>query len=242
MDARRVFRLATVAVVFAGTVSVAAAGAFTVTPVRIFMTPRDRAIALTITNEGDGELVIQADINVWSQDAQGKDKLELTEDLILAPPIVKVAPNSRQVVRLALAKPADLSRQLTYRMIVREVPEAVAPKQNTLQVPILLALSLPVFITPPTAKPQLECHLARKGVQAVDTVCTNAGNAYTQVIEASLQRGDAVLAKVQPGMYILPGSAKTMALKASADIAAGPARLKLLLDDGKTQFIDIAVP
>jgi fimbrial chaperone protein len=242
MSARALARRATVGLVLAATVSVAAAGAFTVTPVRIFMTPRDRAVALTITNEGDGELVIQADINVWSQDAQGKDKLELTEDLILAPPIIKVAPNSRQVVRLALAKPADMSRQLTYRMIVREVPEAAAPKQNTLQVPILLALSLPVFITPPAAKPQLECELARKGPQAIDTVCRNSGNAYTQVIEVSLQRGDSVLAKGEPGTYILPGAAKTMSFKAAGDIAPGPARLKLLLDDGKTQLIDLPVP
>ena len=31
------------------------AGAFTVTPVRIYMTPRDRAVALTVINEGDAE-------------------------------------------------------------------------------------------------------------------------------------------------------------------------------------------
>ena len=35
------------------------AGAFTVTPVRIYMTPRDRAVALTVINEGDAELVLQ---------------------------------------------------------------------------------------------------------------------------------------------------------------------------------------
>jgi fimbrial chaperone protein len=240
--ARKLARLAAVAAVLAASASQALAGAFTITPVRIYMTPRDRVVALTITNEGDGELVIQADINVWSQDAQGRDKLELTEDLILAPPIVKLAPNSRQVVRLALAKPADLSRQLTYRMIVREVPEAVAARPNTLQVPISLALSLPVFVTPPTAKSQISCELARKGPQAVDTVCRNSGNAYTQVLEVSLERGNAVLAKGEPGTYILPDAAKTLPLKAASDIASGPARVKLLLDDGKTQLIDLTVP
>lgn len=220
----------------------AEAGAFTVTPVRIYMTPRDRAVALTITNEGESELVIQADINVWSQDAQGRDKLELTEDLILAPPIIKMAPKSRQVVRLALAKPPDLSRQLTYRMIVREVPEALAPKQNTIQLPIALALSIPVFITPPATKPELACELVRRGPQAADAVCRNGGSAYTQVLEVALQRGGNVLARSEPGTYILPAAVKTLPLKAAADLAPGPLQVRLVTDDGKTQVLELALP
>ena len=242
MTARKLALFASVVAVLAGAAPQALAGAFTVTPIRIYMTPRDRAVALTITNEGDGELVIQADINVWSQDAQGKDKLELTEDLILAPPIIKLAPNSRQVVRLALAKPADLSRQLTYRMIIREVPEALAPKQNVVQLPIALALSIPVFITPPVAKSQLKCELVRSGAQQVETVCRNSGSAYVQVLEVSLQRGNNVLARSEPGMYILPDASKSMPVKAAADIASGPVQVKLVLDDGKTQLLDLPIP
>ncbi|UUZ74527.1 hypothetical protein LP414_19085 [Polaromonas sp. P1(28)-13] len=50
------------------------------------MTPRDRAIAVTLTNEADTAVVLQADINTWSQNPDGTDELVLTEDLILAPP------------------------------------------------------------------------------------------------------------------------------------------------------------
>ena len=34
------------------------AGQFSVTPVRIFMATKDRAVAVTITNEGDEQLVM----------------------------------------------------------------------------------------------------------------------------------------------------------------------------------------
>ncbi|MDO8774118.1 MAG: fimbria/pilus periplasmic chaperone [Burkholderiaceae bacterium] len=68
---------------------------------------------------------LQADLNIWSQKLDGIDEQLPTDDLILSPPIIKLAPKARQVVRLALLKPADASRQLTYRMILREVPEAV---------------------------------------------------------------------------------------------------------------------
>ena len=87
------------------------AGLFSVTPVRIFMTPRERAAAVTVTNEGDTELLMQADVYDWKQKADGSDDLTLSEDMILAPPIIKLAPKSRQVVRLALLKPVTAGQQ-----------------------------------------------------------------------------------------------------------------------------------
>src|SRR5436305_14384118 len=102
----------------------AIAGVFSVSPVRIFMSPRDRAIAVTVTNEGDDELVMQADVYTWSQKPTGEDDLALSEDLILSPPILKLAPHSRQVVRLAMLTPPAGRSQSTYRLIMREIPEA----------------------------------------------------------------------------------------------------------------------
>lgn len=100
------------------------AGQFSVTPVRIFVAPKDRAAAVTVTNEGNDPLVMQADVYVWNQKPDGEDELTPSEDLFLSPPILKLAPNSRQVVRLAMLHPPKAGRQLTYRMIVREIPEA----------------------------------------------------------------------------------------------------------------------
>jgi hypothetical protein len=50
-------------------------GGFLRDPVRIFMAPRDRATAVTVTNEGDDELVMQADIYTWKQKPDGTDDL-----------------------------------------------------------------------------------------------------------------------------------------------------------------------
>ena len=76
------------------------AGNFSVTPVRIYMASKERASAITVNNDGDEELVMQADIYEWKQTPDGKDQLTLSEDMILSPPILKMAPRSRQVVRL----------------------------------------------------------------------------------------------------------------------------------------------
>lgn len=218
------------------------AGVFSVTPVRIYMTPRDRAVAVTITNEGDTEVVLQADLNAWSQKPDGTDEQVPTEDLILSPPIIKLAPNARQVVRLALLKPADASRQLIYRMVMREVPEAVANRDKTIQVPIALALSMPVFITPPPAKRDVTCQAAPGTGTAVNVTCTNTGTAYAQVREVLVKRGTQTLARFEGGTYILPGARQVMSAKGEQTIAPGAAQLAVSFDDGKSQAFEVTLP
>jgi len=221
----------------------ATAGMFSVTPVRIYMTARERAVAVTIVNDGDSEVVLQADLNSWSQTPDGTDQLAPTEDLILAPPIIKIAPKARQVVRLALLTPPDLSRQLTYRVVIREVPEATPqPPTEGLRTPIALALSLPVFITPPGAKRQVDCTPVRIDANTPALNCKNNGNAYAQLREAQLSRDDRPVARFEGGTYILPGATKVIALKPDAAVPAGQARLSLTFDDGQSSSTSVAVP
>jgi fimbrial chaperone protein len=218
----------------------ALAASFSVTPVRIYMRPQDRAVAVTITNESDVPVVLQADLYNWTQKPDGTDELALTEDLILSPPIVKLAPKARQVVRLARLKPPDASRQLTYRLIMREVPEAGAPKDN-IQVTIALALSMPVFITPPPARRQISCDASHGEQSTLNVACANTGSAYAQVREVLVRDGERVLGRFEGGAYILPGARKVLAIKAEA-IARGT-RLQLIVnyDDGRSETFDVTV-
>ena len=228
--------------------TVAVAGTFSVSPVRIYMLPRDRAVAITLTNEGETPIALQADIHTWAQQTDGTDELTLTEDMILSPPIIKLQPKARQVVRLALLRPADASRQLTYRLIVREVPEAVLPQGTGIQVPISLVLSMPVFITPVPARRDISCQLlpaqvagsASAGALGID--CGNTGSAYAQIREARLQRGETALATFEGGVYVLPGARKTIELKKVQPMVAGAAQLTIAFDDGKSQTFQIVLP
>lgn len=217
------------------------AGAFSVTPVRIFMKPRDRAVAITLVNEGDTEVALQADLHAWTQKPDGTDELALTEDMILSPPIIKLAPRTRQVVRLALLKPADASRQLTYRMIVREVPEATNPGTNNMQVPVALALSMPVFITPPVARRELTCEAGRAGAQ-VQARCSNTGTAYAQIREIQLRRAGQLLGRFEGGNYVLPGARKVIDLAAPEPVAGGEAQLTVVFDDFQSQAFSVSLP
>lgn len=212
------------------------AGVFSVTPVRIYMQPKDRAVAVTITNEADEPVVLQADVYEWRQSAEGADELVPSEDLVLAPPIIKLGAKAKQVVRLARLTPPDASRQLTYRLILRELPEASGNKGIT--VPVALALSMPVFITPPNARHRMTCEAAREQ-DAVIAFCANNGNAYTQVREVLVKQKGETLARFEGGAYILPGARRRLAPHADKPVAAGAVQLVVTYDDGSSQTFDL---
>lgn len=236
----RLFRASTIAAVLAA-VTGAHAGTFSVSPVRIFMQARERATAVTIQNEGATELVMQAELFQWSQGNDGTDKLTPTEDLILAPPILRLGPGARQVVRLASLKPPPTGAQESYRLIVREVPEAL-PQAAGVNVQVALAFSLPVFITPPGTAPVLACTPRITASTVATVTCENSGRAYAQPVamNLTLANGAALGNADIRGGYILPLRQRAFQLAgAAAPLAAGPGKLTVTLDDGSKQTFDV---
>jgi len=218
------------------------AAKFSVTPIRIYMTPKDKAVAVTINNDGDEEVVMQADVYLWKQKSNGEDDLTLTEDMFLSPPIIKLKGKSHQVVRLARMNRTPSEQQLTYRMIVREIPEARPAKEN-IQLQIALAFSMPVFITPPEAKSKLNCDVARTAANSVNALCENTGSAYAQPLDFELTNaaGD-ILASRDKGGYILPSIKRSFDIKsADKNIPSGNAKLTVRLDDGTKQTFDVTL-
>lgn len=221
-----------------GAASAASAADFSVHPIRIFMTSRDRAVAVTVANKGDEEIVMQAEVYAWKQKPDGDEDLSLTEDLILSPPILKLPPKSQQVLRLARLTPPPAGEQATYRMIVREVPEA-RPSRSP-EITVAVAFSLPVFVTPPGTKSRLECRALRVSADTVNASCSNSGTAYAQLREFALHAaGGEVLATREMGGYVLPGITRAFELKRPGGrISGGKVSLQAALDDGTTQVFE----
>lgn len=220
----------------------APAAEFSISPVRIYMGPRDRAVAITITNEGSDEVVMQADLYSWKQKADGEDDLVLTEDLILSPPIIKLAAKSRQVVRLARLTPPPAGREQTYRMIVREIPEA-RPSEKQVKLQVALAFSLPVFVTPPGAKRAVDCAAQRLTPDALRVECHNSGTAYALLrsIEVLSDGGDKIAMRDTAG-YVLPDIRRAFEVRnAAGRIPGGKVKLRVTFDDSTQQVFDRTV-
>jgi fimbrial chaperone protein len=209
-----------------GLAGLATAGNFSVSPVRIFMKPAERATAVTIINHGDTDLVIDTELTSWKQNPDGSFNQQPTEDVIVAPPQMRLAPKARQVVRVARVVPPTPGVQMTYRLLVREVPEA-GPAKPGYNVNLSLAFSLPIFITPPGLKHEVACKLlaapvAPPAAAASDAPaaapapapwlvarCDNNGSAHALITKISLidAAGETLASSAQPG-YTLTGSGR----------------------------------
>lgn len=218
------------------------AGSFSISPVRVFLEPRQRAAALTIVNGADTEVVLQADVLRWSQDEAGQDRLEPSDDVIVSPPILKVPAQGRQVVRLVRLVMPDPQRQLTYRLLLREVPDTSRAVQPGAKLPIALALSIPIFLTPAGAQPAVRCEL--HAGQPPEVTCRNDGRAYAQLREVSVLREGHTLGRFDGAAYLLPGSRRVLPLK-PGDPAAwtpGQAQIQLRLEDLRPRSFAATLP
>lgn len=135
------------------------------------------------------------------------------------------------------------SEQLTYRMIVREIPEARKPTGDSSEVQFALAFNMPVFITSPQAKPKLDCTIARATANAVKAVCANTGTAHIHPVKLELSdRSGQVLAHDDNGGYILSSITRSYELnRQDAKIPGGPGKLAVSLADGTVQDFDVNI-
>jgi len=218
------------------------AGSFSISPVRVFLEPRQRAAALTIVNGADTEVVLQADVLRWSQDGAGQDQLEPSDDLIVSPPILKVPAQGRQVVRLARLVAPNPQRQLTYRMLLREVPDTSRAVQPGASLPIALVLSIPIFLSPAGAQPDVRCEL--QAGQPPEVACRNDGRAYAQLREVSVLREGRALGRFEGAVYLLAGSRRVLPLKPGdpAVWTPGEAQIQLRLEDLRPRSLAATLP
>ena len=169
--------------------------------------------AFTLRNQGDAPVVVQATVVKWSQQS-GKEILEPTRDLLVAPALTEVPAGESQVIRVALRRPLDAKTESSYRLIIQEVPK---PSQSKIgQVLLALKLSLPMFVAPATAsaKSKLEIGSIRtvsnekEAVIALDLA--NAGTGHVISVKMSDEKG--VFAELKSMFYVLPDTQRSFML------------------------------
>lgn len=128
------------------------AGDLQVAPISIEIAAQEQAQTLTLSNSGDRTLRAQIRVMAWSQ-AGGTDDLQPTRLLLASPPIVEIAPHAQQLVRIIRPDGTPPARELTYRLIVDELPDPALA--DTAGLKLLLRYSIPVFVLPPGVVPAL---------------------------------------------------------------------------------------
>ena len=188
------------------------AGTFSVSPLRVDLSSKVQTGALTIRNQRDTEVTVEAQGVLWAQ-VDGQDGLTPTRDVLVSPVVFTLPANGSQLVRVALQRPTDAVSELSYRLILTEVPPQATPDFTGLNV--ALRLSLPIFVAPMAdAQPKIDWTARTAGDGTVDVTARNIGSAHARVLNlkvAPIDDADSAIVE-QAAAYILPGQSRTWVL------------------------------
>lgn len=205
------------------------AAALSVTPVRVHLSHDERTAVVTLRNGADHETVVQVEALAWDQ-AEGDDRLMATRDVIVSPAVFTLAAGKSQLVRLSLRREADATHELSYRLILQEVPSALEVQPSGLRV--ALRVSLPVFVAPRTAaSPRLSWQATCCEGQALALEVTNLGTRHVRVTDFAVSTPGATtpIATQQLAAYVLPGESRRWLLDTTLEDVSGLTGTRLAL-------------
>lgn len=208
------------------------AGSFRVNPVRLALSKATATTSVDVTNTGQQATVVQAVLKKWTQ-RDGGNVYTATRALLATPPIFKIAPEHRQVVRVGLLVPPANDVETAYRLFLTEVPPAPHPGFVGLQ--IALRVSIPIFVAPIAGKaaPRLVWRLRHAGENRIEVIAVNDGSGHARVTDLSLGASISgpALAQLKGGNgYVLPHAEHIWKLSYSAGIR----QAQVLFVRGKT--------
>jgi len=205
---------------------------FNVNPVRVYLDGKTRSGTIVVESLSDEVLTIQASMNAWTQQDGRDDLIVPTEDMMVSPPIFKIQPRSRQVVRVGNLKKPDASREGAYRLYLEEVPPPRKPGDEGITVS--MRISLPIFIAPASGRVQSALKWKAVPVDAknFDLVFSNSGTGHIQISAISIRLQDGFVLAENPEMmtYILPGQSHTFKLKTKKPWTNEPLRVMIKSD------------
>lgn len=170
-----------------------------VSPTRIELAPGRAAAVLTLTNSGEAPLLVQVETFAWRSSPATAD-LEPTRELVAVPPLLRLAPGDRQIVRVARRGDAAPTVEESFRLLVTEVPSGEA----TAGVRLALRMSLPVFVTPPGARAEPRWTIER-GAAGLSLAVENRGRAHLHVRRIEVLAGARPIGLGDGPVYVLAG-------------------------------------
>lgn len=240
---RKPFGAALLAALLVGLGPPAAQAGFNVTPIRVDLDRGATGGAITVANDGDETLGFQVNAMAWSQDADGNDAYEDTQDLVFFPKLLNVEPNASRVVRVGFKVPAATAEK-TYRLFIEQLPpprkDGPGEGKNTAQVSVLIRFGVPVFLHPLERRPAGEAaELGIVGGKAF-VLIRNTGNGTFRIQKITFRgfdgAGKEVLTKEMDGWYLMHGATRRYGAEIPAEVCPSISRLTV---SAKTDQVEL---
>jgi len=214
----------------------ALAGGLQVSPVTLSLQPSQSADGIWLSNAGDA--VVQAQVRVyhWVQSGGG-EQLVPSRGLVISPPMLKLDPGERQLVRVIRAGPPPTgpgAGEDAYRLAIDELPLQTRGRRG---LQFVLHYSIPIFILPAGAAatpPKLEWSLQREGNQVLLEV-SNRGGTHAQLAGLAHVGPGGQRTEISTGLlgYVLPGATMRWALGPAGSALSGTGTLEAMVNGEK---------
>jgi len=162
---------------------------------------------VALRNVGKEPVRLEVQATVWSQSAEGELQTAPTDELVVFPPLLALAPGEERNLRVgATARPGPAER--SYRIFLQELPPPEKPGERQ-QVRVLSRLGLPVFLAPerPVSRADLEGLAA--GAGKARFALRNPGTVRLRPAEVRLSGrgsdGRTLFARPLDAWYVLAG-------------------------------------
>lgn len=201
------------------------AAEFSVAPIRLDLDRKTKSGVITVTNDGDTPLRIQAQAFEWTQPGAGEDKYEETGDLVFFPKLAVIEPRQSQLFRVGIRLPAT-EREKTYRLYIEELADARSETNPGVGVSISLRFGVPVFVAPaePSAKLTVEGASVAEGRLTVRFA--NPGNVHSRIQTLRVTAGDKPVAEAN-GWYVLAGARREQSVEIPDEVCRSAGTLQV---------------
>jgi fimbrial chaperone protein len=204
----------------------ATAGEWRVAPIRLDLGSDTRSGVISVLNEGAGKFQVQMRAFKWEQDADGKDQLTETSDLIFFPKIMIFDKPEERILRAGIKIPAT-TKEKTYRLFIEEIPEP--KKAEGTSIAVAIRFGVPIFIKPLKEEAKGEI----SGLQLTKGECRvtvkNSGNVHFVInainIKGTDPSGRETWSGKLDGWYLLNGASRLYSAQLPRDACAGTSKL-----------------
>jgi fimbrial chaperone protein len=140
----------------------------------------------------------------WSQE-QNKDNLTPTQALSASPPMIEVAPQATQTIRLVRAAGPRSAREESFRVLIDEIVDRTEVSDNG--VSVQLRYSVPVFMSTAGMKPPRMTVTPTLKNQTLTFKAQNGGGQHASVSAVTLENASGESVVIEPGLvgYVLVG-------------------------------------
>ncbi|WP_219097094.1 molecular chaperone [Pseudomonas sp. UMAB-40] len=235
-----VMRCAVLAIMLLGVVKVQAASSVLIWPIDPVLEADQQASALWLENRGNETANLQIRVFAWSQSGFN-DQYQNQRDVIGSPPVAKIEPGQKQLVRLTRTREIPPGQELAYRIIIDEIPSAKTPAsedgKTAAAIRFQMRYSVPLFAYGAGLWSKEDTSRQRdpKGIGLPDlswrTVAVdgrpyvevrNQGAVHARLTDVALKQGSQTQPLVDGLLgYVLPGA--IMRWPAPGPMAANPA-------------------